>query len=101
MKEIEEGGSERERKKYQFVVPLIHAPLVNFCMCPDWGLNPQPWCIRMMLQPTELCGQDLFVDFFLIGETHYYLTKGVCRQNVPTDEFHGENGKKKKKMNLW
>ena len=20
--------------------------LVDYCMCPDWGLNLQPWCIR-------------------------------------------------------
>lgn len=26
---------------------------------------------------------------------HYYLRKGVCRQNVPTDGFHGENRRKK------
>ena len=23
-------------------------------MCPDWRSNPQTWCIRTMLQPTEL-----------------------------------------------
>ena len=28
--------------------------LVDSCLYPDWGLNPQPWSIRLMLQPTEL-----------------------------------------------
>ena len=31
--------------------------LVASCMCPDWGLNPQPWHSWVMLQPTELPSQ--------------------------------------------
>ena len=31
--------------------------LVDTCSCPDGGSNPQPWCIRMTLLPTELPGQ--------------------------------------------
>lgn len=33
-------------------------------------------------------------------KTHYYLTKALCRQNVPTDGFHGENREKKKKRQV-
>ena len=31
---------------------LFHLPmrsLVVSCMCPDWGSNPQPWCVRTTL----------------------------------------------------
>ena len=28
--------------------------LVGSCLCPELRLNPQPWLIRRMLQPTEL-----------------------------------------------
>ena len=29
-------------------------------ICAGWGLNPQPWHIGMVLQPTELPGQGPF-----------------------------------------
>ena len=32
---------------------FIHS-LVDSCMSPNWGSNPQPWHIRTMLQPAEL-----------------------------------------------
>ena len=35
--------------------------LVASCMCPDQRLNPQPWCIEMMLEPTELPDQGQYV----------------------------------------
>ena len=28
---------------------LLMRSSVDSCMCPDWGSNPQPWCIWMML----------------------------------------------------
>ena len=39
---------ERERNINLLFHLLMHS-LVDFCMCPDWGLNLQPWCIGMML----------------------------------------------------
>ena len=36
------------RARERLVVPLIYF-LVNFCMCPDWGSNLQPWPIRTRL----------------------------------------------------
>ena len=47
--ERERWGGEREKGKHQFVVPLIYTFFADSCMCPDWGLNPQPWRIGMML----------------------------------------------------
>ena len=35
---------ERERNTCLFFHLLMHS-LVDSCMCPDWGSNPQPWCI--------------------------------------------------------
>ena len=43
---------ERERKgniNLLFHLLVFMYFLVNSCMCPDRGLNPQPWCIGMML----------------------------------------------------
>lgn len=48
---------EIEKKKHKFVVQLMHS-LVYSCLCPDWGLNLQLWHVWMILQPTELPGQD-------------------------------------------
>ena len=33
-------------------IDLFYLPmhsLVESCMCPDWGSNPQPWYVGMML----------------------------------------------------
>ena len=35
-----EGNGEKDLER--FVIPLIYASLVDFCMCPDWGSDPQP-----------------------------------------------------------
>ena len=45
---------------------LFMHSLVDSCTCPDWGSNPQPWCIRTMLKPTELFsqGSERFFFFF-------------------------------------
>ena len=46
----EREGRETERKKHQFLLfHLFMHSLVDSCMCPDQGWNPQPWYIRMML----------------------------------------------------
>ena len=39
---------ERGEWRQKFVVPLIYA-LVDSCMCPDQGSNPQTWCIGTIL----------------------------------------------------
>lgn len=36
----------RETDRYRLVVPLFMHSLVDSWMCPDWGLNPQPWRIE-------------------------------------------------------
>ena len=41
-------GGERERERDLLFHLLMHS-LVDSYMCPDQGLNPQPWCIRMTL----------------------------------------------------
>ena len=38
-------GEERERKKNIDLLHLFIHQLVISCMCPDWGLYPQPWHI--------------------------------------------------------
>ena len=47
----------REKEKYRCKreadwLPLVRAPTRDQ-MCPDWGLNLQPFGYRMMLQPAE------------------------------------------------
>ena len=41
---------------------LLVCSLVASYMCPDQGLNPHPWCIGTMLQPTELPGQGIMLE---------------------------------------
>ena len=48
-----ERKGKRARKKHRFVVPLVYAFIGDFCMSSDRGLNLQPWCTGMTLQPTE------------------------------------------------
>ena len=43
-----EGGGGRETER-EICWHLSMHSLVAFCMCPDWGSNPQPWCIQTML----------------------------------------------------
>lgn len=33
------------------------------CKCPDWGLNPQPWHIRITVKPIELPRQDILCNY--------------------------------------
>ena len=47
-----EGGDERENETdrqtdidIDSLFPLFVHSLVDSCLCPDWGSNPQPWCI--------------------------------------------------------
>ena len=42
-----ERGWERERNIEMLFHSFIHL-FVGSHMCPDWGLNPQPWHIRPM-----------------------------------------------------
>ena len=40
---------EEGKEKHQFDVPLFVHSLIVSCMCPDQGLNPQPWHIKTTL----------------------------------------------------
>ena len=53
----------REKEKHQFVVLLIYAFIGWFLYVPWPGLNPQSWCIRTTLWPTELPGQGCKPSF--------------------------------------
>ena len=53
---ILERETERERNIDLLFCLFMH-PLVDSYMCPDQGLNLQPWCMGTTLQPTELPGQ--------------------------------------------
>ena len=57
-----EGERQRERNADLLSHLFMHSPIASR-MCPDWGLNLQPWCTGIMLQPTELPGQGPFVFF--------------------------------------
>ena len=46
-------GFQREEERDLLFHLFVHS-LLDSCMYPDWRLNPQPWCIRTTLQPTEL-----------------------------------------------
>ena len=52
----------REERKHWFVVPLMHS-LVDSYVCPDCGLNPQPWPIGMTLWPIKLPSQGTILSF--------------------------------------
>ena len=46
---IERKGEKGEETDIGFLLyPSVHS-LVDSCMCPDWGLNLQPWHLGMML----------------------------------------------------
>ena len=71
-REREREGREKERgrkkrEKHRGVVPLFIQSLVDSCMRPDQGLNPQPWQVRTTLQTTELPSQGL--DMILLNGT--------------------------------
>ena len=43
------GEREGERERNMDLSHLfMHSPVDSY-MCPDWGLNPQPWCIGRTL----------------------------------------------------
>ena len=46
--EREEGGERERETELLFHLLIIHL-LVDSCVCPDQGLNPQPWHVGMML----------------------------------------------------
>lgn len=52
----------RERETLDLLFHLFTHSLVDSCMCSDWGLNPQPFCIGRTLEPTELAGQGSNVE---------------------------------------
>ena len=47
-----ESKGEKERNT-DLLFYLFMYSLVDSCLCPEQGSNPQPWCIGMMLQPAE------------------------------------------------
>ena len=57
------GERERETLICCSMYLFMHSLAVS-CMCPDQGSNPQPWCIGMMLHPTELPGQGSYPILF-------------------------------------
>ena len=48
---------ERGKKPIDLLFHVLMHLLVDFCMCPVQGLNPQPWLVGMTFSPTELPGQ--------------------------------------------
>lgn len=55
-----ERGRERERNISLLFHLFMHS-LVNSCMCPDGEWNPQPCCIGITLQPSELPNQAYYI----------------------------------------
>ena len=58
-----EGRREKERERERernthLLFYLFMKSLVDSCMCHDWDWNSQPWCIRTILEQTELPDQD-------------------------------------------
>ena len=58
---------EREREIGSLLHVFMHS-LVDSHVCPDWGYNPQPWCIRMMLPSQSLVRSFLngFIRFTVL-----------------------------------
>ena len=61
----------RERgRNINLLFHLLMHSLVDSCVYPDRGSNPQPWHSRTMLQPTELPGQgraSLIQEHFMLS----------------------------------
>ena len=56
-----DGGRKRERERERnthLLFYLFMNSLVDSCMCHNWDWNSQPWCIRTILEQTELPDQD-------------------------------------------
>ena len=45
---LAERGQGRERNIYLLLHLFMHS-IVDSYMCPDWGWNPQTWCIGTTL----------------------------------------------------
>lgn len=48
------GKGHREESTGLWFHSLVQLSLVESCLCPDGGLNPQPWRVGTVLQPTEV-----------------------------------------------
>ena len=60
---------EREGKNIDLVFhPFTHS-LLDFCICPGQGSNPQPWHVETTLKPTELPTQGALFIYLLL---YYY-----------------------------
>ena len=75
------GGTEREREKYQLVVPLTYAVIGWFLHVPWLGIEPQLWCTGVYWDgpPTDGAtwpGPALL--FFLSKPTWVYLQTWIC-----------------------
>ena len=67
--EREGGEREREREERDLMFHWLMHSLVDSCVCPDWGSNPQPRHAGMVLWPTELPSQGLILMWSFFGET--------------------------------
>ena len=103
--ETEEG---RGKEKHWFSHIFMYS-LVDFCTCPDQGLNPQPWRIRTMLQTTELPSQGLqwlflIIKLLKINRIVYKYSK-ANHKTTANATFSGEilviSIKGKSKMHSW
>ena len=52
-----EREGEREIENIDLLFHLFMHSLVDSCVCPDQGWNPQPWCIGTTFQPTGMASQ--------------------------------------------
>ena len=59
-----ERQREEERRNIHLLFHLSIHSLIDSFMCPEQGLNPQPWHIRTTLQPAELPRQGQYCDMF-------------------------------------
>ena len=51
---------ERDRENIDLLFHLFMYSSVDCCMCPDWGLNPQPWCLRQCLNHLSYSSRTIF-----------------------------------------
>ena len=86
---LESVGGGRERKINLLFHSFMHS-LVESCMCPDLGLEPQPWRIGKTLSPTELLGRGNFLLLF-VGHSFGVDTE-IPRVFSPTTPFYTHVG---------
>ena len=90
---LQRERGKREAEKNDLLFHLLMHSFAGSCMCPDWGLNPQPWWIRMTFISMELPGlgwNTLFFIVFFFLLPFSLLIGTVFKKNYMKDRLLGK-----------